>query len=193
MNDKKLISESVAILCEWMILEASGSIAIRKAKKSDADELDKLKISDGKGLKKTAVRRALEGDKDLSLAIVDGKIAGFIGVRKIFKPMFWIQELGVDDEYRGMGVGKKLYKKALSEMPKGLIPVLKPLTANAEKFWKNMGFELLGKDGEKAVKAVFSKRYLGGKVWDRGPNKVYMIPKEDKIKIMKEYGKIQKD
>jgi GNAT superfamily N-acetyltransferase len=113
------------------------------------DSLDRLA-----SLKDTSIYRLQHGDPLLNLgAEIDGKLVGFI-LGEIRRWEFgrgemagWILILGVDQEYQGMGVGRKLGVTILDHFRKKNVEKVRTLVEWYEgdmiSYFKSLGFNLL--------------------------------------------------
>lgn len=139
-------------------------ILIRTANKKDIDSIYNLlkelyeTIEDKSGLDIEKAYEKLEffisNDNNLTfVAECEGNIVGFISVfiRKTILhtlPSALIEELVVDKNYRGKGIGKRLIEaviKKCEELNIGEIEVSTEITnINAREFYKSMGFKEKG-------------------------------------------------
>lgn len=83
-------------------------------------------------------------DGALILALVDGKGAGCIALRKISDSICEMKRLYVHDEYRGLGIGKKLIMMIIEEARKLNYRFMRldtlPTMEKAQKMYKSFGF-----------------------------------------------------
>jgi len=104
-------------------MEAAGEIAVRAweaihavAKRDLGEELHAALFSDWAELKRSAVLKMLEGDRGY-VAILDGKVVGFIGYRlSPEKKLGHISLNAVDPDCRGMGIAPKMYEFVKEKM-----------------------------------------------------------------------------
>jgi ribosomal protein S18 acetylase RimI-like enzyme len=118
-------------------------------KEQKSNSLDRL-VS----LKDTTVYRLQQGDPLLNLgAEIDGKLVGFV-LGEVRRWEFgrgemtgWILILGVDREYQGMGVGRKLGSTLLDHFRKKNVEKVRTLVEWYEgdliSYFKSLGFNLL--------------------------------------------------
>jgi ribosomal protein S18 acetylase RimI-like enzyme len=118
-------------------------------KEQKSNSLDRL-VS----LKDTTVYRLQHGDPLLNLgAEIDGKLVGFV-LGEVRRWEFgrgemagWILILGVDSEYQGMGVGRKLGATLLDHFRKKNVEKVRTLVEWHEgdliSYFKSLGFNLL--------------------------------------------------
>ncbi len=118
-------------------------------KEQKSNSLDRL-VS----LKDTTVYRLQHGDPLLNLgADIDGKLVGFV-LGEVRRWEFgrgemtgWILILGVDSEYQGMGVGRKLGSMLLDHFRKKNVEKVRTLVEWYEgdliSYFKSLGFNLL--------------------------------------------------
>lgn len=80
----------------------------------------------------------------LILALVDGKEAGCIGLRKISENICEMKRLYVRDCYRGLGIGKKLINIITEEASKMNYEYIRldtlPMMKNAQALYTSLGF-----------------------------------------------------
>ncbi|MEO8072540.1 MAG: GNAT family N-acetyltransferase [Acidobacteriota bacterium] len=86
-----------------------------------------------------------EPDGRLLLALVDGKIAGCIALRKLEENICEMKRLYLRDEFRGLGLGNKLIKKLIEEArligyKKMRLDTLPDKMAKAVKLYESYGF-----------------------------------------------------
>jgi len=78
------------------------------------------------------------------LAYVDGKIAGCAAIRKIDKELCEMKRLYVRDEYKGLGIGKKLVLEIIGEASKMGYDFIRldtlPTMKTAQKLYESVGF-----------------------------------------------------
>lgn len=79
------------------------------------------------------------------LAYFENKPIGFVRISER-EGSYWMEELYVDPEYRGKGIGRKLVKQAekfISERDDYVYIMVLPQDKNAILFWMRMGYDLL--------------------------------------------------
>jgi GNAT superfamily N-acetyltransferase/biotin operon repressor len=117
-------------------------------------ETDSEKAERMASLKETAVYQLQYGEPLLNLgAEIDAKLVGFLfGEIKIWEfgrgeRTGWVQVLGVDREYQGMGVGQKLGETILLHFQKKNVKKVRTLVDWYEgdliSYFKSLGFTLL--------------------------------------------------
>jgi ribosomal protein S18 acetylase RimI-like enzyme len=96
---------------------------VRSMKIEDADDIGRIQASITKSPAKIDFRQVIEeqvqGDKDASfVAEIDGRVAGFMISYIVYggfglEKSAWIATLGVDPQFMGQGIGKRLAKEIL--------------------------------------------------------------------------------
>ena len=96
---------------------------VRSIKIEDADDIGRIQASITKSPAKIDFRQIIEeqvqGDKDASfVAEVDGKVVGFMISYIVYggfglEKSAWIATLGVDPQFMGRGIGKRLAEEIL--------------------------------------------------------------------------------
>ena len=76
---------------------------------------------------------------------VDNKLVGFVALHIYSKNLAEVRSLIVDEEYRGLSIGKGLILKCLEEAKKLSIKKVLSLTYK-DKFFENLGFKQIEKD-----------------------------------------------
>ncbi len=83
-----------------------------------------------------------------------GQVVGFTAIRHLSqksKPWTSLHYVGIDEDWRGRGIGEALVRRVLAESPHGCVR-LKCEVENkrAHRFYKRMGFKRIGKGANRA-------------------------------------------
>lgn len=81
------------------------------------EEIHQDLMGNWREIKAAAIKKQQRGE-NAYVALVDGKVAGFIAFRINSNGVGEILNNAVDSNYRGMGIGGKLYKFVFAEMQK---------------------------------------------------------------------------
>ena len=79
-----------------------------------------------------------------SVAVIDGKIVGFLAVRTLTGLEHEVLNIAVAPEWRRRGIAKCLIKKALSELAGSVFLEVRASNAPALRFYRSMGFQVAG-------------------------------------------------
>ena len=130
-------------------LEDILGIEERIEKERNSDSTDRMQY-----LKETATYHLQHGDPLMNLgAEIDGRLVGFIFAEVRLwefgrgEKTGWIKVLGVDPEYQGRGIGRKLGENLLSHFQRKNIKKVRTLVdwheGNLISYLKSLGFDIL--------------------------------------------------
>ena len=130
-------------------LEDILGIEERIEKERNSDSTDRMQY-----LKETATYHLQHGDPLMNLgAEIDGRLVGFIFAEVRLwefgrgEKTGWIKVLGVDPEYQGRGIGRKLGENLLSHFQRKNIKKVRTLVewheGNLISYFKSLGFDIL--------------------------------------------------
>lgn len=138
-NDKKHIIEFKHLTGQDMIEEVR-QLFLEYAQSLNVD----LAFQDFEAEFKALPGKYRPPDGALILALVDGKGAGCIALRKISEGICEMKRLYVRDDYRGLGIGKKLITMIIEEASKLNYHYIRldtlPIMKKAQSLYESLGF-----------------------------------------------------
>ncbi len=131
------------------------NVLIRKIKAEDADDISRIQAAITKSPPKIDFSQIIEEqirqNKDVSfVAEIDGKVVGYMISYIIYggfglEKSAWIATLGVDIDYMGMGIGKRLAEAIFrAYQERGIMHIFTTVrwdSVDLLSFFKTMGFD----------------------------------------------------
>jgi len=122
-------------------------LKIRKAKISDARDIQSLinKFAKRDLVLPRSLNEVYENLRDFFVCEMDGKIIGTAALHILWEDLAELRSITVSKEYQGMGIGKRLIKRALKEAKAIGVKQVFVLTYTPEYF-KKIGFTDIDKN-----------------------------------------------
>ncbi len=111
------------------------------------------------GLNKKSCQKIIKNLKSAKLLVAKSgsRVVGFAIYTTSFLNGFYLKQIVIDSEYRGVGIGKKLMKnleKETFKTKKVLYLCVTDFNRSAQKFYKDQGYQKVGVLRDYALKGV---------------------------------------
>ncbi|MCL6637234.1 MAG: N-acetyltransferase [Alicyclobacillus sp.] len=122
-------------------------MVIRKATVQDVEFMQPLiqHFADQGLLLPRSAKSLYEHILNFTVAEVDGKVVGTVGLHVLWKDLAEVRSLAVDPAYQGMGIGRKLVEHVIAEAEQLGVAQVLSLTYQTE-FFRKLHFHLVERD-----------------------------------------------